>query len=158
SCHVYQAVRAANGTWSAPTRPANADGEDGPPDTDGGTVVYASTRAVDPTHVETDVYYRPVAGSTETQPALPGAQLPSVQLNPHVAGTIISFEAYTPEQGATPPSYRLFAYDTATNILYPFTQTIDLIGQPTLPADLPLSDLTVLPDGRVRVVYTAVQV
>src|SRR5262249_12801137 len=151
----------ANGIWSAPTQLTGTGpvgGEEGPPDTDGRTVVYASTRAVDPTHVETHVYYRPGPGSTATPLALPGARLPSVQRTRHVAGTIIAFEAYTPEQGATPPSYRLFAHDTATNILYPFTQTIDLIGQPTLPADLPLSDLTVLPDGRVRVVYTAVQV
>lgn len=145
-CDIYRSSRGATG-WGAPVHLTGPEGEDGAPDTNGNLVVYASTR-----NGETDIFYRPVGGGAETRIALPGAQQ-----NPRIAGAYISFETVTPPpSNYSPyyPAYQVFVYDTATATVYEITSVILLTAYYPLPGGgVTYSDLAVLPDGRVRVVY-----
>ena len=108
---------------------------DSNPDSDGTTVVYDSER---PSATGQDVYFKPVAGGTET-----ALELPGLQRNPAISAGVISFESKdTPETPAD-----LFAYVIATNTVFRVTNT---------PAvDETLNDVSVLPSGAIRVVWAA---
>jgi len=135
NCDILQSLR-AGGIWGAPTTVAATSSTEGNPDSDGITVVYDSDR---PSATAKDIYLRPVAGGTETQLGLAGAQQ-----NPTIANGVIAFETH---EGT---SWDLSVYVIATNTLFRVTNT------PTV--DEVLNDMSVLPDGSVRLVWAAADV
>lgn len=118
--------------------------EDTPPysalhsDTDGTWFVYQSTR---PGVAEMDIYFKPMFddGIGERRLAIPGQQY-----WPRIDQGVIAFLSRI--QSATSPS-DLFVYVIATNRLYQITDTPSV--------DESLSDVTVLPNGDIRVVWAA---
>lgn len=132
-CDIYQAVKSAPG-WTVSQVTSTADPEF-LPDTNGSVVVYGAVRAGSATGP--DIYWRSVTGGPEYQLALPG-----VQRNPNISGDLISFESIAP--GEFPAD--LYVYDLSTKILHRLTDT------PAL--DETLNDISVLPDGTVRVVWS----
>jgi hypothetical protein len=135
TCSVLKST--FNGTsWSSPVIVANAPYLNTSPDTDGTTITYDSDRAgsVD----GSDIYFQALGGGADTQISLAGAQR-----NPGISGGVIAFES----TAFGTSSADLFVYEISSNRLFQLTNT------PTL--DEQLSDITVLPDGRVRVVWAA---
>jgi hypothetical protein len=135
SCLILKAT--FNGTsWSSSVVVANAPAVNTSPDTDGTSIVYDSDRAgsVD----GSDIYMQAVSGGADTQLSLPGAQR-----NPSIANGIVAFESTA--FGAS--SADLFIYEVSTNRLFQLTDTPALDEQ--------LNDVTVLPDGSIRVVWAA---
>jgi hypothetical protein len=131
NCDIWQAVRTGP-SWTVTVAAANAAPESNP-DTNGVTVVYESNRSGN-----SDIYWRSVAGGAETQ-----LQLPGIDVNPNIAGNLIAFESRATIFDATD----LFVYDVPTNRLFQLTNT-PLVNEQ-------LSDITLLPDGRVRVVWAS---
>ncbi len=103
------------------------------PDTNGTLVVYDSLR-----NSNGDIFWRPVAGGPEVQ-----LQLPGFEANPNLASNLIAFESRPTIFDTTD----IYVYDITTNHLYKITNTPLVTEQ--------LNDLTVLSDGRVRVVWTS---
>jgi hypothetical protein len=135
SCSILKST--FNGTsWSSPVVVANAPAANTSPDTDGTSIVYDSDRAgsVD----GSDIYLQALSGGADTQLSLAGAQR-----NPSIANGIVAFESTA--FGAS--SADLFIYEISTNRLFRLTDT------PLL--DEQLNDVTVLPDGSIRVVWAA---
>jgi hypothetical protein len=135
SCSILKST--FNGTsWSSSVVVASAPAANTSPDTDGTSIVYDSDRAesVD----GSDIYMQAVSGGADTQLALPGAQR-----NPSIANGIVAFESTA--FGAS--SADLFIYEVSTNRLFQLTDTPALDEQ--------LNDVTVLPDGSIRVVWAA---
>jgi hypothetical protein len=133
---VLKAVR-SGGAWGPPQVVAATADPENHPDTDGTTVVYDSER---PTSVGgSDIYFQPLAGGAETQLEILGAQR-----NASISGGIIAFESTGLEPDAKSD---IFLYEIATNRLFQLTDT------PTLGEQL--SDVSVLADGSIRVVWAA---
>jgi hypothetical protein len=130
-CDVMKSVR-SGGTWSAPMLVANSSTN---PDTDGTWIVYDSDR---PSASGQDIYFQPVAGGPEGQLAISG-----IQRNPSISQGVISYEGRTTAFS----SADIFVYALATSTLYQVTST------PTV--DDTLNDVSVLPNGDIRVVWTA---
>jgi hypothetical protein len=128
SCDVFKAIRSGAG-W-ATTAVTSGSGEEGTADTNGALIAYDSTRAG-----ETDIFYQALTGGAEQQLALT-----SLDVNPNVSGSLISFERSAPPAGQRD----VYVYDTATDTLYQLTDT---------PEDESLSDISVSQSGLVRVVY-----
>lgn len=131
NCDIWQAVKSGAG-WSISVVSGSADPE-GNPDTNGTLVVYDSFRGN-----STDIFWRPVSGGTEVQ-----LQMPSFEANPSLAGNLISFESRPTLLDTTD----IFVYDIITNFLYQITDTPLVTEQ--------LNDITVLSDGRIRVVWAS---
>jgi hypothetical protein len=133
-CDVYSAARTA-GSWNLPEPVSDTAGLELNPDTDGVTIVYDSDR---PSATGSDIYLKSISGGSETQLTLTGTQR-----NPGISGGVISFESKdTPLAPAD-----LFVYVLATNTLFRVTNS------PT--TDESLSDVSLLPNGAVRVVWAA---
>ena len=135
SCSILKST--FNGTsWSSSVVVANAPAVNASPDTDGTTVAYDSDRAgsVD----GSDIYLQALSGGADTQLSLAGAQR-----NPSIANGIVAFES----TAVGSSSADLFIYEVSTNRLFRLTDT------PLL--DEQLNDVTVLPDGSIRVVWAA---
>jgi hypothetical protein len=130
-CDIWQATAGAAG-WTS-TRLTGPEGEEGNPDTNGQLVVYDSTRGGD-----TDIFWQPVGGGPEQRLALPGAQR-----NPNISGHLITFESFETVDGA--PNWDLMLYDLASDTVYRLTRT---------PVDETLNDVSLAPNGLVRVAYT----
>ena len=128
-CDIYSAVQTSPGVFTT-RQLTDSTGEDHRPDTNGEVVVYTSTRGS-----ETDVYYQPVVGGTETHIPIPGDQR-----DVRVSGNLIVFESDT---GA---GYDVFVYDITGGSLYQLTNT-PLVSET-------LSDISVW-NGTGRVVYAA---
>src|SRR5215472_11627778 len=126
-CDIYTAVQTSPGVFTIHGLTGTAS-EDRHPDTNGEVVVYTSNRAG-----ETDIYYQPVEGGTETQIAIPG-----VQRDVSISGNLIAFESQTAY------GYDVFVYDVSTGILYQVTNTPGV--------DESLSDISVC-NGIGRIVY-----
>jgi hypothetical protein len=101
------------------------------PHTDGVFVTYDAVRSG-----ERDIYWRLVAGGPEQRLGLPGLQRYAT-----VSRGVVAFEGEVPGDSAT----ELFVYHIATNKLYRITSTQGLGEE--------LNDVSVLPDGRVRIVW-----
>jgi hypothetical protein len=126
SCAVMKSTR-SGGVWSAPSLVRAAPASN--PDTDGTNIVYDSVG---------DIYFQSVGGGGSTQIELAG-----VERNPSIAAGVIAFEsADTPGAPAD-----VFVYQIATNTLFRVTDTPS--------ADETLNDVTVLPNGDLRVVWAA---
>jgi hypothetical protein len=133
-CDVLQTVRTA-GVWGAATVTAATLYDERNPDTDGTTVVYDSAR---PSPTAQDIYLRPLAGGAEVP-----LQLAGFQRWPRISRGVVSFESSATFNGTADIS----VYVIATNVLYRVTDT------PTINESL--SDISVLSDGRIRVIWAA---
>jgi len=126
TCSIMKATR-SGGVWSAPA--LVRVGPAANPDTDGTNIVYDSGG---------DIFYQPVGGGANTQIVLPG-----VERDPSISSGVIAFESATTAGLAAD----LYVYQISTNTVFRITDT------PLI--DESLSDLTVLPNGDVRVVWAA---
>jgi hypothetical protein len=126
TCSVMKSTR-SGGVWSAPSvvRAAPASNSD----TDGTNIVYDSAG---------DIFFQPVGGGADTQLVLSG-----IERNPSISGGVIAFESATSAGAAAD----LFVYQISTNTFFRITDT------PLI--DETLNDVTVLPNGDVRVVWAA---
>jgi hypothetical protein len=134
-CHIWQATRSGSG-WITTALTAGSTADEFHTDINGTLVVYDSYRFPGD---EGDIYWQPVGGRPEQRLLLPGQDR-----NPHIAGTLISFEHFDPT--APIPNWDLYLYDVSTNILYRLTQT----PQDESFYDITIDDTT----GLVRVVLT----
>jgi len=130
NCDIWQAVK-SGAVWSV-SAAANSANPEANADTNGSLVVYDSIRGLD----RGDLFWREVGGGAEVQ-----LQMPSVEANPSIAVNFIAFES-RPTLFSTSD---IFVYDITTNLLYQITDTLLVTEQ--------LNDITVLPDGRIRVVW-----
>jgi hypothetical protein len=130
-CDPWQAVKSGS-TWTA-SAVTSASSPEADPDTNGAFVVYGSWRAA-----EADIFWHPVSAGTETQLEMPG-----LQSRPTIAGNLIAFESRPTFTDSTD----IFAYDVLGNRLYQITATPFWNEE--------LADISVLPDGRVRVVWAS---
>jgi Periplasmic component of the Tol biopolymer transport system len=128
-CDIWQAVK-TGGIWTTSTV-ANTSNPESNPDTNGNLVLYDSQRGLN-----TDIFWRPVGGGAETEMLIPG-----VERNPSIAGDYIAFE------GSAADTSDIFVYDMVTNKLYQITNT-PLVNEQ-------LNDISVLPDGQLRVVWAS---
>src|SRR4051794_204116 len=134
NCDIYRATRTA-GAWGPPQPVALTPAiVDQLADTDGTTLAYSSVTLGTPR--EQYIAFRPLAGGAETRLDLPGRQFGS-----NIAGGVIAFLGQAP--GAT--QMDVYAYIIATNMLVQVTDT------PSSESD---SDVTVLPNGDVRVAWS----
>jgi hypothetical protein len=132
NCDIWQAVK-TGAVWNVGVAAGSIDQHEGNPDSNGALVVYDSLRAGN-----TDIFWRPVAGGPEAQ-----LQMTGFEANPSIASNLILFESRPTLFETTD----IFVYDITTNRLYQVTNTPLVTEQ--------LNDITVLPDGRVRVVWTS---
>jgi hypothetical protein len=125
----------SGGTWGAAKILVDT-GTERSPDTDGSIVVYVSGRSG--STGGPDVYFQPLSGGVETQLEIAGRQVWS-----RVSGGVIALETVA----AAGLLADVFVYVIATNTLFQVTAT------PLLQETL--SDVTLLPNGDVRVVWAA---
>ncbi len=135
ACDVIAAIR-TNGTW-LPRDVANTSANETTPDTDGTWIAYGAEDIASP--ISSEIYFQPVTGGAKTRLDLPG-----LQRNPSVSRGVISFESKS--SGSAPAD--LFVYVIATNTLYQITDTAPLVEES-------LNDISVLPNGDIRVVWSA---
>jgi len=124
-CNVMKATL-TSGTWSLPAVVRTSAAN---PDTDGTNIVYDSAG---------DVFFQPAGGGAATQLALSG-----VERNPSIAGGVIAFEGAVDAIS----THDLFVYQISSNLLFRVTDTPSV--------DESLNDVTVLPNGDVRIVWAA---
>jgi hypothetical protein len=135
-CDVLQSVR-TGGTWGPPTPvAATLLAHDRNPDIDGTTVVYEGSDPQPSTY--THIYLKPIAGGPADVLELPG-----FQRNPSISNGVVAFES----KATLVSDSDIFLYVTATNMLFRVTAT------PT--SDESLNDVSLLPNGDVRVVWAA---
>jgi hypothetical protein len=136
NCDIKKALRLGSGSPFVVSTVANSPDPEGNPDTDGTTIVYDGNLTGNPTGQ--DIYFVPVDGGQTTQLAIAGDQQ-----NPSISAGVIAFESK-----ATPGADSdLFLYVIATNMLYQVTNTPGVNEM--------LSDVSVLPDGEIRLVWAA---
>lgn len=132
NCDIWQAVK-SGAVWNVDVV-SNSANPEANPDTNGVLVVYDSFR-----DGNADIFWRTVVvGGNEVQ-----LQMPSFEANPSIAGDFISFES-RPTLIATTD---IFVYDIVNNLLYQITDTPLVTEQ--------LNDITVLPNGDLRVVWAS---
>ncbi|HEX8818281.1 MAG TPA: hypothetical protein VF794_00010 [Archangium sp.] len=115
------------------------EGEESQSDTNGEVVTYVSRSTVDGV-VESDIAWQPVGGGQAQRLSLPGTDT-----NPNVSGPLIAFERREASAGDTSPNFDITLYDLRTQTFYQLTQT---------PESETLNDISVGPDGVVRVVWS----
>jgi hypothetical protein len=130
NCDIHQATW--NGSsWTIASLTANVDPEANP-DTDGTVVVYDAVRAG-----TRDVCWQPLGGGSEQCLDLAGDQR-----NPSISEGLVAFESVAFGESAG----ELYVYQLSSNRLFRITSTVE---------DETLNDISVLGDGRVRVVWTS---
>ena len=130
NCDIRQA--AWNGSsWIVTGVTATAE-EDHNPDSDGSLIVYDAIRGG-----EKDIAWQPVGGGAEQRLELPGEQRDA-----SISDGIIAFESIAVGDTAAD----MYLYQVATNRLFRVTST---------PSDESLNDISVLPDGRIRLVWSS---
>ena len=132
-CDIWEARSTQGGFLTQAL--TGAEGEESQPDTNGEVVVYASTRTVDGV-TDRDIYWKPVGGGAEQRLELPG-----LDANPSISGSLVAFERRAPDKS----DFDIALYDLKSQALYLLTQG---------PQNENLNDLSVAPDGTVRVVWT----
>ncbi|MBZ4421712.1 hypothetical protein [Myxococcus sp. RHSTA-1-4] len=136
ACDIWEARWTDTGlTTQALT---GTEGEESQPDTNGQVVVYASTRTVEGV-ADRDIYWKPVGGGAEQRLELPG-----LDANPSISGSLVAFERRAPDKS----DFDIALYDLRSQALYMLTQG---------PENENLNDLSMSPDGTVRVVWTAAE-
>ncbi|HZI05799.1 MAG TPA: hypothetical protein VEZ71_17345, partial [Archangium sp.] len=116
------------------------EGEESLPDTNGEVVVYV-TRSLVNGVLESDIAWQPVGGGEVHRLALAG-----VDTHPNVSGPLIAFERR--DASSATPNFDVVLYDLRTQMYYRLTET---------PESETLSDISLGPDGLVRVVWTVRQ-
>lgn len=134
SCDILKAV-AGSSAWTVSPVSATAYHESNP-DTDGTWIVYGGERAS--SAGGSDIYFQPVAGGVESRLDLPGRQG-----GPTISRGVIAFQSRGPSDAFND----LYVYAIATNLLYRVTSTPNVNES--------LSDISVLDNGDVRVVWAA---
>jgi len=135
NCGIMRSIF-SGGTWGPSEVVADTPSHEENPDTDAVNVVYDSDRA---TSVGgPDIYFQPLAGGPETQ-----LQINGVQRNPGIDQGVIAFESAPTFASAGD----VYVYVIATNRLWRVTDT------PAINESL--NDITVLPNGDVRVIWAA---
>jgi hypothetical protein len=139
-CSTWKATL-SNGIWSA-QQSVSQVGNQSHPDTDGTIIAYSANWGAGD-----QLLWQPVAGGTEQVLNLSGgnASTPSVSGGPQ--NSLVAF-SYLPAGGSV---HDLALYNPATNVLYDITKD----EMPGNTADKQLSDISVTPDGKVRVVWMA---
>jgi hypothetical protein len=135
NCDIMRAVR-TGGVWGPAQPVANPATPEANPDTDGTWVVYNADRAG--SFTGHDIYFRPLGGGDETQ-----LQIAGFQTNPSISHGVVAFES----RPTALSNADIFVYVIATNTLYQVTTEAT--------SDHQLSDVSVLPNGDVRVVWSA---
>jgi Thrombospondin type 3 repeat len=130
ACDIYASRRNTDGSWGRAIQLTGPGGEDILSDTNGEVVTHASNRSGD-----FDIYWQQADGSNLRQLPLAGEQI-----NTNMAGSLIAFES----AAANAANADLFIWDLATERLYQVTDT---------PVDEVLNDISLAPDGTVRVVH-----
>lgn len=133
NCDIWQAVK-SGGSWNRSAVTDSASPAENP-DSNGALVVYDSLRGPD-----SDLYWRAVAGGAETQ-----LQMAGFQYNPSIAGDFIAFESRLTL--LLTDTTDIFVYDIVNNRLFQITNT-PLVNEE-------LNDITLLPDGSLRVVWAS---
>jgi uncharacterized repeat protein (TIGR01451 family) len=114
------------------------------PDTDGTIIAYGAnylTNGIAGDHV----VWQPVGGGTEQVLNVPGSLI-----SPSVSSGLIAFAV----KGPTDAGYQIAIYDTANNVLYNVQANLVAAGVfPQIPGDSIVDDISVTPDGKVRVVW-----
>ena len=131
NCDIWQAVK-TGASWNVSVLTGSVDPEANP-DSNGNLGVYDSLR-----NANLDVFWRSISGGSEFQ-----LQMLSFEQNPSMAGNFVAFESRATLFDTTD----IFVYNITTNLLYQITNTASLTEQ--------LNDITVLPDGRIRVVWSS---
>ena len=134
-CDIWVARRETGGY--ALQQLTGAQGEETQPVTNGETVAYVSQRVVNGV-TESDIAFQPVQGGEALSLPLPGPDT-----HPSISGPLIAFEHW--DASAATPNYDLMLYDLRTSLSYRLTQT---------PGSESLSDVSMGPDGVVRVVWS----
>jgi hypothetical protein len=134
NCDVMMSTL-SGGVWGAPVPIANTSFNEENPDVDGVNVVYDADRGA---ATGRDIYIHPLSGGAETELEIPGEQV-----NPSISSGVIGFESTVPP--STTPD--IYIYVIATNTMYQVTNTPGVSEQ--------LNDISVLPDGQVRIVWAA---
>lgn len=116
------------------------EGEESLPDTNGEVVVYV-TRSLVNGVPESDIAWQPVGGGEVHRLALAG-----VDTHPNVSGPLIAFERR--DASSATPNFDVVLYELRTQTYYRLTET---------PESETLSDISLGPDGLVRVVWTVRQ-
>jgi hypothetical protein len=128
---IWQAVK-IGAVWNVNVTEGSSNPEANP-DTNGSSIVYDSLRASNG-----DIFWRPASGGEEVQ-----LQLPGFEANPNIAGNLIAFESRATLFDTTD----IFLYDIVNNRLFQITDTPFVTEQ--------LNDITQLPNGDLRVVWTS---
>jgi hypothetical protein len=139
---IYNTWKAilANGTWTAQQLVSQVQGLQTSPDTDGTTIVYTSSFLANGVPTER-LIWQPVGGGEEQILNLPG-----FPVFPTISGGLISFTSDRTHSDVV-------LYDVARNILYNLTSDLAAAGVYPPGLDSALSDISVTPDGKARVVW-----
>ena len=142
-CAIWKATL-SNGTWTAQHLVSQVGGAQTHPDTDGTIIAYSSNGLG-----SNRIVWQPVGGGMEQVLNLPGNSV-----RPSVSGQLITFETDPTGSG----SHEIAIYNVATNTLY--NLTADLVAAGLYPAglDSTLNNISVTPDGKVRVVWSVQEV
>jgi hypothetical protein len=132
---VMKSVR-VGGMWSPATIVSDTPYLEYDPDTDGVWIVYASER---PSATGPDIYFQPLSGGSETRLAIPGTQR-----NPAISSGVIVFDSLANNPVAASDVY-LYIIATGTLLRVTDTPAVNEV----------LSDIDVLPNGDIRVVWAA---
>jgi alpha-tubulin suppressor-like RCC1 family protein len=135
NCGIMKSIRSGS-VWGPAQVVADTPYNEANPDTDGVNVVYDSER---PSATGVDIYYQPLVGGPEVQLELAGEQR-----NPNISAGVIAFES---DDGSLTARTDLYVYIIASNTLLQVTNT------PTINEEL--NDVSVLPNGDIRVVWVA---
>jgi hypothetical protein len=132
NCDIWKAVR--NGVvWDVGVI-ADSGNPEANPDNNGILVVHDTVLITN----NSELLWHSVNGGTPVQ-----LQMPSFEANPSIANNFIAFESRPTLFDTTD----IYVYDITTNLLYRMTDTPSVTEQ--------LNDITVLPDGRIRVVWAS---
>jgi hypothetical protein len=142
SCLIWKAARSSVGMWTPQQLVSQIGGVQIHPDTDGTMIVYDSLPSLSSSTAQ--IVWQPVAGGTEQLLNLPGSAI-----NPSLSGGLIAFSYDATGSG----SNQIALYDTASNVLY--NLTADRIPGDTHNKVLP--DISMTPDGKVRVVWQVLE-
>jgi hypothetical protein len=135
SCLIWKAVRSTAGTWTSQQLVSQVQGVQSHPETDGAVIAYSANFANPSGVVANRIVWQPAVGGTDQVLNIQGSAI-----NPSVSGGLIAFDYDETLSG----NHDIAVYDTASNLLYKLTNT---------PGDKTLNDISVTPDGKVRVVW-----
>ena len=138
SCVIWKATL-ANGAWSSQQLASTVGGDQRHPATDGSIIAYTAAILSGQQQL---LVWQPAGGGTEHVLGLPGQFA-----NPSVSNGLIAFAYQAPGTNY----HDIAFYDTQFNRFYNLTAAV----QPGNTNDKLLSDVSVTPDGKVRVVWVA---